>query len=165
LCRPSNGRKVAFAGYNSTSKQLSQRFSRHPELCMRVQGFFDDRSAQRLESGNDLKLLGPLSQLPEYIKNHQIDVIFIALPIRHIRRVQHLLDKLGDTTVSLYYLPDVPVSDQFQARTGVILGVPVIAMRESPFHGYQGATKRLMDLVIASIALAITGPFLLGIAA
>lgn len=165
LCRPSNGRKVVFAGYNNTSQQLAERFSRHAELCMRVQGFFDDRSAQRLETRDAHKLLGPLSQLPEYIKQNEIDVIFIALPLRHIRRVQDLLDKLGDTTVSLYYLPDVLVSDQFQARTGEILGVPVIAMRESPFYGYQGAAKRLMDLVIASTVLAITAPFLLAIAA
>lgn len=165
LCRPSNERKVAFAGYNNTSQHLAERFSHHPELCMRVQGFFDDRSAQRLETGGHQKLLGPLSQLPEYIKNNEIDVLFIALPLRHIRRVQDLLDKLGDTTVSLYYLPDVLVSDQFQARTGEILGVPVIAMRESPFYGYWGAAKRLMDLVIASSVLVVTAPFLLAIAA
>ncbi|MBM0108003.1 undecaprenyl-phosphate glucose phosphotransferase [Steroidobacter sp. S1-65] len=165
LCRPSNARKVVFAGYNKTSEQLAERFARHAELCMHVHGFFDDRSAQRLEAADTHTLLGPLSQLPEYIKKNEIDVIFIALPLRHIRRVQNLLDKLGDTTVSLYYLPDVMISDQFQARTGEILGVPVIAMRESPFHGYQGAAKRLMDLVISASVLAITGPLLLAIAA
>jgi putative colanic acid biosynthesis UDP-glucose lipid carrier transferase len=165
LCRPSNARKVVFAGYNKTSQQLAERFGRHAELCMEVQGFFDDRSAQRLETTDDHKLLGPLSQLPDYIKKNEIDVIFIALPLRHIRRVQDLLDKLGDTTVSLYYLPDVMISDQFQVRTGEILGVPVIAMRESPFHGYQGAAKRLMDLVISASVLLVTGPLLLAIAA
>ena len=118
-----------------------------PELCMTVEGFFDDRSAQRLEHRQRQKLLGPLSQLPEFIKNNNIDVIFIALPLRHIRRVQDLIDALGDTTVSLYYVPDVLDSNQFQARVGEILGVPVIALRESPFYGYQGAAKRLMDIV------------------
>lgn len=165
LCRPSNVRKVVFAGYNKTSQQLAERFGRHAELCMRVQGFFDDRSAQRLEAAPSQRLLGPLSQLPEFIKDNDIDVIFIALPLRHIRRVQDLLDKLGDTTVSLYYLPDVLVSDQFQARTGEILGVPVIAMRESPFYGYRGAAKRLMDLVIAATVLIVIAPLLLALAA
>lgn len=164
LCRPSNGRKVVFAGYNNTSQQLAERFSRHAELCMRVQGFFDDRSAQRLEAENQ-QLLGPLSQLPEYIKQNDIEVIFISLPLRHIRRVQDLLDKLGDTTASLYYLPDVLVNDQFQARTGEILGVPVIALRESPFYGYRGAAKRLMDLFIASTVLVAASPLLLAITA
>ena len=164
LCRPTNGRKVVFAGYNNASRKLAERFARHAELCMTVQGFFDDRSAQRLAAPMNLPLLGPLSQLPEFIKDNGIDVIFIALPLRHIRRVQDLLHALGDTTVSLYYLPDVLVSDQFQARVGEILGVPVIAMRESPFHGYQGAAKRLMDIVIATTVLVVLGPLLLAIA-
>jgi putative colanic acid biosynthesis UDP-glucose lipid carrier transferase len=165
LCRPSNERKVVFAGYNKISRELAERFSRHPELCMRVQGFFDDRSAQRLALPDNPQLIGSLSQLPRYIKEQGIDVIFIALPLRHIRRVHDLLDKLGDTTVSLYYLPDVQVSEQYQPRIGEILGVPVIAMRESPFHGYQGAAKRLMDLVIAACALVLGAPLLLAIAA
>jgi len=165
LCRPNNGRKVVFAGYNAASRQLAERFSRHAELGMTVQGFFEDRSAERLDAPLKQRLLGPLSQLPDFIKKNDIDVIFIALPLRHIRRVQDLLGALGDTTVSLYYLPDVLVSDQFQARVGEILGVPVIAMRESPFYGYRGAAKRLMDLVISATALLVTAPLLLAIAA
>ncbi|MET0535907.1 MAG: undecaprenyl-phosphate glucose phosphotransferase [Steroidobacter sp.] len=165
LCRPKNGRNVVFAGYNNVSRQLAERFRRHAELCMSVKGFFDDRSAQRLDTAAHQKLLGRLSQLPEFIKQNDVDVIFIALPLRHIRRVQEMIDALGDTTVSLYYVPDVLDSDQFQARVGEILGVPVIAMRESPFYGYQGAAKRLMDIVIASAALLIAAPVLLSIAA
>lgn len=164
LRRPNNGRNAVFAGYNPVSRQLAERFGRHAELCMTVKGFFDDRSAQRLEALTDQKLLGPLSQLPEFIKNNNIDVIFIALPLRHIRRVQDLIDALGDTTVSLYYVPDVLDSNQFQARVGEILGVPVIALRESPFYGYQGAAKRLMDIVFASLGLIVGGPVLLSIA-
>lgn len=164
LCRPKNGRNAVFAGYNPVSRQLAERFGRHAALCMTVKGFFDDRSAQRLEAPADQKLLGPLSQLPEFIKNNQIDVIFIALPLRHIRRVQDLIDALGDTTVSLYYVPDGLDSNQFQARVGEIFGVPVIALRESPFYGYQGAAKRLMDIVLASLGLLIGGPVLLSIA-
>ena len=165
LCRPKNGRNVVFAGYNTSSRQLAERFGRHAELCMTVKGFFDDRSAQRLDAPADQKLLGPLSQLPEFLKHNEIDVIFIALPLRHIRRVQSLLAALGDTTVSLYYVPDVLHSNQFQARVGEILGVPVIAMRESPFYGYQGAAKRLMDVVIAAGALLLLAPLLLSVAA
>ena len=164
LCRPKNGRNVVFAGYNAVSRQLAERFERHAELCMAVKGFFDDRSAQRLETPAGQTLLGPLSQLPEFIKNNNIDVIFIALPLRHIRRVQDLIDALGDTTVSLYYVPDVLDSNQFQARVGEILGVPVIALRESPFYGYQGAAKRLMDIVFAALGLVLGGPLLLSIA-
>jgi len=167
VCQPRNYRSVVFVGCNDTSQYLAERFSRHAELCMAVKGFFDDRSPERLErlrGSAEHRLLGGLSDLPAFVKRHSIDVIFISLPLRHIRRVHDLLDALGDTTASLYYLPDVFVLDLIQARTGEILGVPVIAMRETPFHGFRGMAKRLMDLVIATAVLLVMAPALVAIA-
>lgn len=162
---PQNCRNVVFAGCNGTSLYLAERFARHSELCMAVKGFFDDRSTLRLEAPAELEVRGRLAELPEFVKRHGIDVIFISLPLRHIQRVQRLLDALDDTTVSLYYLPDVGVCDLIQARTGEILGVPVIAMRETPFSGYRGIAKRLMDLVVATVMLIVMSPLLVLIAA
>jgi Undecaprenyl-phosphate glucose phosphotransferase len=162
MCTPGNSRAAVFAGCSEAGLHLARRFAQHPELCMAVRGFFDDRSPQRL--GTAQGLLGRLPELPAYVKRHGIDVIFIALPLRHIRRVHDLLHALGDTTASLYYVPDVFVSDLFEARAGEILGVPVIAMRETPFHGYRGVAKRLIDVTIASLLLVLMAPLLMSIA-
>lgn len=165
ISMPQNCRSVVFVGCNETSLYLAERFTRHSELCMAVKGFFDDRSPQRLDAPAHVGLRGRLSELPEFVKRHGIDVIFIALPLRHIRRVQRLLDALEDTTVSLYYLPDVGVVDLIQARIGEILGVPVIAMRETPFCGYRGIAKRLMDIFVATAVLVVAAPLLACVAA
>jgi putative colanic acid biosynthesis UDP-glucose lipid carrier transferase len=42
--------------------------------------------------------------------------------------------------------------------------MPVVAMCETPFHGYRGLIKRLMDVGFASAALVFLAPVLLGIA-
>src|SRR5262249_6052905 len=68
------------------------------------------------------------------------------------------------TTASIYYLPDVSGFDMIQQRTSEMLGFPVVAMCETPFHGYRGLVKRLMDVTIASLALLLLAPMLLGIA-
>lgn len=164
LCRPQSCRSVVFAGCNETSLYLAERFSRHAELCMSVKGFFDDRRVPRLDAPAMIQL-GALAELPAFAKRQAIDVIFISLPLRHLRRVHDLLDELNDTTVSLYYLPDVIVSDLIQARSGEILGLPVIAIRETPCHGYRAIAKRLMDVSIASSVLLLLAPLLLAIAA
>jgi putative colanic acid biosynthesis UDP-glucose lipid carrier transferase len=86
------------------------------------------------------------------------------MPLRHDSRVRRLLDDLGDTTASIYYVPDVLTDDLIQVRTSEILGVPVVAMCETPFYGYRGAVKRLMDVGITSAALLVLAPLMLGIA-
>jgi len=81
-----------------------------------------------------------------------------------VARMRELVNELGDTTASIYYVPDVSGFDMIQQRTSEILGFPVVAMCETPFHGYRGLVKRLMDVSIASLALVILSPLLLGIA-
>jgi putative colanic acid biosynthesis UDP-glucose lipid carrier transferase len=164
LSDPANKRKVVIAGCNDISIALAQRLLEHSELCMSVTGFFDDRSAERLQVVVNAPMLGRLVELPDYVKQRQIDVIFIALPIRHVHRVLHLVDQLRDTTASIYYVPDIFVFDLIQARTGDISGIPVVAMCETPFSGYRGATKRVMDVVLCLLALPLLLPPMLLIA-
>ncbi len=154
-------RRAVFAGYNEASISLKQRLIEDRGLCLEPCGFFDDRSEDRLGMPSEEKLKGTLKQLGQYVKDHNIDVIFIALPIRHLKRVMDLLDDLRDTTASIYYVPDVFVFDLIQARSTEIKDIPVVAMCETPFYGYRGIRKRLLDIVVASLAVLMLSPVLL----
>jgi putative colanic acid biosynthesis UDP-glucose lipid carrier transferase len=156
----SNARRAVFAGFNEVSLQMAEGLKKHRELGISVAGFFDDRSAERLGLDAEDRLLGGLPTLARYVNQNAIDVIFIALPMRHVQRVMDLLEDLRDTTASIYYVPDIFVFDLIQARTGQILGMPVVAMCETPFHGYRGVVKRLMDVSFSAIGLLVLAPFL-----
>ena len=159
---PSNARRVLFAGVNDVSLSLAERLRNSAELRMTVDGFFEDRSTDRLSGTNaPVTVLGRLHELGDYVKSHRIDVIFVALPIRHVARVMQLLDDLRDTTASIYYVPDIFVFDLIQARAGEIQGIPVVALCETPFAGYRGAIKRAMDVIVALGALVVLSPLLL----
>jgi putative colanic acid biosynthesis UDP-glucose lipid carrier transferase len=98
------------------------------------------------------------------VRDQKVDVIFVALPIRHVDRVMKLLDDLRDSTVSIYYVPDVFVFELIQSRTSEIEGIPVVALCETPFFGYRGALKRLFDICITLLLLVPVLPLMLGIA-
>ncbi len=153
-------RTAIIAGYNSSSLELARRLRKNPGMRLEVTGFFDDRSTDRLGMEDDVKLVGPLADLGSYVKEHRTDVIFIALPIRHVKRVMNLLDDLRDTTASIYYVPDIFVFDLIQARSGEIQGIPVVAMCETPFYGYRGVAKRLTDIVLSLAILLLLLPLL-----
>jgi putative colanic acid biosynthesis UDP-glucose lipid carrier transferase len=155
-----DSRKAVVAGYNSSSLELTRRLRINPGMRLEVAGFFDDRSSDRLGLEPDAKLIGGLSDLGSYVKENRTDVIFIALPIRHIKRVMNLLDDLRDTTASIYYVPDVFVFDLIQARSGEIHGIPVVAMCETPFYGYRGVAKRVTDIVLSLMILLMLLPLL-----
>jgi len=153
-------RSAIIAGYNSTSLELARRLKKNPAMGLEVAGFFDDRSSDRLGVESDSRLIGALSDLGQYAREHRTDVIFVALPIRHLTRVMNLLDDLRDTTASIYYVPDIFVFDLIQARSGEVQGIPVVAMCETPFYGYRGFAKRVTDIVLSVVILLLLLPLL-----
>jgi putative colanic acid biosynthesis UDP-glucose lipid carrier transferase len=164
LMNASDKRSAIFAGYNPSSMELARRLKSNPGMRLEVTGFFDDRSSERLEMEADTKLIGSLSDMSKYVNENGTDVIFIALPIRHVKRVMNLLDDLRDTTASIYYVPDIFVFDLIQARSGEIHGIPVVAMCETPFYGYRGVAKRLTDIGFSALILLLLLPLLVLIA-
>jgi putative colanic acid biosynthesis UDP-glucose lipid carrier transferase len=157
-------RSAIIAGYNTSSLELARRLKNNPGMRVEVTGFFDDRSSDRLGMEADTRLVGSLSDMSQYVKDNRTDVIFIALPIRHVKRVMNLLDGLRDTTASIYYVPDIFVFDLIQARSGEIHGIPVVAMCETPFYGYRGVAKRVTDVGLSALILLLLLPLLVLIA-
>jgi putative colanic acid biosynthesis UDP-glucose lipid carrier transferase len=170
LADPQSARRAIFAGYNDISVSLAQRVEQTSASALRIAGFFDDRAPQRLSAGtseasqSEPALKGGLKDIVAYVQTHAIDVIFVALPVSHIARVQTLLDDLRDTTVSIYYVPMVFPLDSIQGGTSEFLGVPLIALCETPLHGTRGVSKRLTDLTLASLVFIPAAPLMLIIA-
>ena len=161
LSRTVSPRTAVIAGFSKSSESLAKRLTSNQELFINFLGYFDDRSPERLDLGVDTKLLGGLADLPAFVASRGVDVVLVALPIRHLKRVMYMMDALHDTTVSIYYVPDVFVFDLIQSRASDIDGVPVVAMRETPFHGYRMIAKRAMDIVVAFTMMIVLAPVVL----
>ena len=157
-------RRVAvIAGANDLGRKLAERLG-DPMMGVRFAGFFDDRAAGRLQNVPEAQNLGSLSRLADYARTHRVDTIYIALPMASQPRILRLLEDLRDTTASIYFVPDIFVSDLIQARVDSIAGLPVVAVCETPFYGFNGALKRVSDIFLASAILLLIAPLLLAIA-
>jgi putative colanic acid biosynthesis UDP-glucose lipid carrier transferase len=128
-------------------------------------GFFDDRNIERLHSiGHGRPLLGRISEAADYVKQEQINLIYVSLPMATQPRIMRLLDELRDTTASIYFVPDLFVTDIIQSRMETICDMPVVSVCETPFTGTNGLTKRLSDIILSLLILLLISPILLAIA-
>ncbi len=153
-------RTAVVVGVNELSQRLAEKLTVQSHLGMSFQGFFDDRGAERLSGYAHLRLLGPLSDLPVFAARNKVDVIYIALPMLQQERILKLLDRLRDTTASIYFVPDVFITDLIQGRLDDIDGLPVAALCETPFTGIHRVVKRLTDVVLAGAFLLLSSPLL-----
>ncbi len=156
-------RRQVIVGANRIGCELAARLAEEPWHGS-VEGFFDDRRAERLPRRVRPLLLGRFSDLPDYARQNQVHVIYVCMPISKQPRIRTLLDALGDTTASIYFVPDLSAFDLMQARFGEIGGMPLVAVRETPFCGMTGVLKRASDIVLAAAALILLAPVMAMIA-
>jgi putative colanic acid biosynthesis UDP-glucose lipid carrier transferase len=79
-------------------------------------------------------------------------------------RILQVLDELKDTTASIFFVPDMFVTDLIQGRTGSVCGMPVISVCETPFTGSNGLVKRLSDIGLSLLILLLISPILVAVA-
>jgi putative colanic acid biosynthesis UDP-glucose lipid carrier transferase len=158
-------RRVAvIAGADELARRLAGQLDSTPFLGVKFVGYFDDRGPDRTGNALSDRVLGTLSELPTYVKKHQIDIIYITLPMVSQPRIAHLLDALRDTTASIYFAPDIFLYDLIQARMDTVGDMPVVAVCETPFYGLNGLIKRASDIALASAILILVSPLLVAIA-
>jgi len=151
-----NTRRFAICGVNQLGLQLAQNIKSSPELGLELAGFFDDRPATRNKDVDEKECprAGTLNKLVGMARNGEVDMVFITFPMRAEKRIQDYLDKLGDTTASVYIVPDFFVFQMLHARWNQINGLPIVSVFETPICGIDGVLKRGFDLVVASLTLA-----------
>jgi len=158
-------RSVVIVGASEAGVKLAARIAEYPGLLMELQGYFEDRDASRLTVGMNAPFLGKMAHAAAYVREHNIKMLFISLPMSAQPRIQKLLDELQDTTVSIYFMPDIYTFDLMQARFDTIGGVPVVAICETPFTGINDLVKRVSDIVLSLLIMLMLAPVMLVIAA
>ncbi|HYJ19363.1 MAG TPA: undecaprenyl-phosphate glucose phosphotransferase [Burkholderiales bacterium] len=161
--RAQDARSMVIVGANPLGFKLAQRVLDDPYYNVEVKGFFDDRNSTRLELNNG-PLLGSISELPGWVRTNSVATIYITLPMVAQPRIMKMLEELGDTTASVYFVPDIFAFDLIQARFDELEGIPVVAICESPFAGFNSVLKRVSDIVFGIIALLLLWPVMLAIA-
>lgn len=156
---------AVIVGANETGTSLARHFNTDPYAGVVFKGFFDDRTHDRIsEYLADMPMLGGVPQLADFIKKERIGQIYIALPMASQPRIIALLDDLKDTTASIYFAPDLFVTELIQARVEQIGQMPVVAVCETPFTGVNGVVKRSSDLLLSILILIGISPILLACA-
>src|SRR5690606_26981054 len=100
--------RVAVCGQNELGVQLAKNLASSPELGLRLQGFYDDRPVSRLAElppgvGG---CQGTLEELVTAAQRGEVDIVYITFPMRAEQRIRDLLARLGNTTASVYIVPD-----------------------------------------------------------
>ena len=154
-----NIRRAVIAGVSELGERVAYWIDGNPWSGARMIGFFDD-SKKMPENG--YPILGTLALLPEYVKEQNIDIVYLALPMKAEEQIQSLLTGLADTTASVYLVPDIFLYDlMLGGNLFYFDDTPVISLRETPLQGFNSLLKRTEDIVLSLLLLLLVSPLLL----
>lgn len=165
--RGTPSRKAVIVGMTDLGVRLADMLGSDPLFRTKVLGFFEDRqpgAPGRFAAESPYAVLGKSGDLQRFVIGADVNVVYIALPIGREPRVLQMLEALRDSTVSIYFVPDLLMFHLIQPRFGLLGGIPLLAVRETPFYGIRGAAKRLFDMLIAATAVVVLAPVLLAVA-
>src|SRR5438034_3651656 len=126
-------KRAVLAGMNEPGVELARRLNADRYSSIHVVGFVDDRARDRLPGIDDFSVLGSIQELPEFVKKNRIELVYLALPMASQPRILSLLESLRDTTASVYFVPDMFVTDLIQGRIDSVSGMPIVGVCDTPF--------------------------------
>ena len=152
-----NTRRAAIIGMTEIAEQLALQMQAVPALGLQVYGFYDDRAAERCHPIPESlgTYAGTLKDAVDAARTGEIDLIYIAFPLRAEPRINELLRELSDTTASVYLAADFFAFDLLRARWGTVGSVPTVSLHETPFYGVDGWLKRFEDIMLGALILMI----------
>ncbi|MDM3872360.1 undecaprenyl-phosphate glucose phosphotransferase [Porticoccus sp. W117] len=167
-----NTRTAAILGVTESGLRLAADQAKNPHYGIRVIGFYDDRVERREEFSNDYLLasgelpqFGSSADLVDRAKRGEIDIVYIAMPMKAQERISSVLKALSDTTATVHLVPDFFVYNLLHSRWHQVGDTMLLSVHDTPIEGFGGWMKRMEDLLISSLILLLISPLLLLIAA
>jgi exopolysaccharide biosynthesis polyprenyl glycosylphosphotransferase len=154
--------QVLVVGAGPLAEQLIDRVQQHPEAGLRVVGVLaSDAGTPRVRG---VPVLGDYARLRTAIAQSGARQVVLALPREDGHRLDALLDELDGELVDVRLVPDVMHVATLRSSVEDFDGLPVIGLQDSPLLGWAAIQKRLFDIGVSTLLLALFAPVLLVLA-
>lgn len=162
--RGRNLRCVLIAGAGELGREVAERIDLHPEMGFKIVGFLTTQKKKVGTWISGYPVLGLLDDVSKFIKSHEVDKLFITLPMKSQDHFERVLFNLGEESVDIKVVPDLLQYMSLSGGVDNFDGLPIVNLTESPLYGWNIVFKRATDIAISFLAIVLTSPLMILIA-
>lgn len=163
-----NTRTAVIVGLTEEALRLAQNFATETQLGIRVKGFYRVTGADTLAESQlqvpPEKILGDVCDAVAAAKAGEVDLVYIALPMREELKIVSILGAFSDTTATVLLLADIFAKNVLHSRWYQVGDANILSIYDTPIDGINSWLKRLEDVLLSSVILTLISPLLLLIA-
>lgn len=155
-----NERRVVIMGAGVLGCRLADAVQQALWTGFHIVTFFDDDAAKKPASFQGIPVAETPQLISRYLAEHQIDEIWLALPLRAEARVKAILHELRHLTVTTRFVLDIFGLDLLNHSMSDLAGFSVLNIRSTPMMGLNRLIKGAEDRIIAAVILLLISPLL-----
>jgi exopolysaccharide biosynthesis polyprenyl glycosylphosphotransferase len=129
-----------------------------PDLGYSVVGFVDDDPVRGKTDVGRFRALGGLDGVEAIIKNERVDELIITLPWTYHRKIASLVTICERRGIRPRVVPELFQFSLSRVDIDDLGGIPLIGVKEHTLPSTSRLVKRIMDIVLAVLALAFLWP-------
>ena len=152
-----NTRSAVIFGTDSNAVALAKNILSRPWMGLAFKGFLseDEPGTVCNIGGKDWGIIGDSQDLINMARANEIDIVYIAIPMNETATRDMIISKLGDTTVSIFIVPDMYTVEMMQGTWISVGDIATVSVIDGLFHGDESWIKRLEDIVLATLAIVV----------
>lgn len=157
--RGKNVRRAVVAGAGELGVNLTKEVEAIPWAGIEVLGFFDDKveiNGQPMVAGKPI--LGRISDIHSYLLDHDIDYVYVALPMRAEKKIFTILRECRSLGARIYLVPDLYIFGLHHAEIQSLGNTLVLNFNPNT------EWKRTFDIMFSLLAIIGTFPLTICIA-
>ena len=151
--------RVLMVGTGPGSELLIQRMSMFPQYGFHVVGVAADATSSTAFVGTPI--VGRVEDMPRLVRELRVDQVFLALPTGQRDRLLHLVKLCEGESLEFKIVPDLLDVMSTRAEVNAIDGLPLVGIRRNQLRGGSAILKRVIDVAISAVLLAVLSPLLL----
>ena len=160
-----NNRRVMIVGYNEIGRELHRRAREQSWYGYEVRDVYlgGGEDEVPLTDGSVARLIR-LDDIADHVTRHQIDELWITLPMTAAAELQTLHHLLRNVLADVRWIPNTLSMRVLSLRMVDFLGFPTLDLNSPVLRGGQGIFKSLLDKLFSTVVLVTLSPLLLLIA-
>ncbi len=153
---PAAERHVLIVGAGDVGQRVGQMIQEYHSMGLSLTGFLDEVEDNNLKPDKYMvHILGHVEDARDVVQKSNINDVVIALPQRDYVQINELVLALHDLPVQVRVVPDYFSLALYRASVEDFGGLPMINLRDPALNDVQRLVKRMFDLALSSILIAI----------
>lgn len=159
-----NYRTILLIGTGKVAQNFARLLRTHKDWGFRLIGFMDVEPGRVGHELLGVPVLGGLERLPDFLHERVVDEVVFALPRRFLGHIEESLKTCEKIGVRAHVLLDWYSMKVAKTQLGEFHGLPMLTLTTTPFSEAKLLLKRMFDVAVSFILLALLSPILLIIA-